>query len=62
MYLQKEKATRKTNKKKTSFVGILEVTDEKTRIWIRSVNQVNGTKDPDPYQNVTNPERCFMHV
>ncbi len=23
------------------------------------LNQVYGSKDPDPYQNVTDPERCY---
>jgi hypothetical protein len=35
-------------KKKLFFVGILEVTDEKRRIWILgSVNKGYGSKDPD---------------
>ncbi len=49
------------------FVGILEVTNEKSRIRIRtrpgSVNQVYRSKDPDPdpvtdpYKNFPDPER-----
>ncbi len=32
-----------------------------------SVNQVNGSKDPDPHQTVTDPEHClqvciFVHI
>jgi hypothetical protein len=58
------KESNKQNKlqKNLFFVEILEVTDEKSRIRsrIRSgigcVNQVTGSKDPDPYQNVTDPE------
>jgi hypothetical protein len=62
MYLQKVKS--KTNKKiNLIFVGILEVTDEKSRdrSWIRSRirKKVYGSKDPDPYQNVTDPEYCL---
>ncbi len=38
------------------FIGILEATDEKNR-----VNQVYGTKDPDPHQNVSDPEHGSYH-
>jgi hypothetical protein len=40
------------------FIGILEATDEKSR-----VNQVYGSKDPDqdPYQNITGPAHCKYH-
>ncbi len=36
-------------------VGILEVTDERARSGSWSLNQ-----SPGPYQNVTNPEHCFV--
>jgi hypothetical protein len=56
MYIQKviSKAIRKTN---LFFVGILEVTDEKSGAGYRAVNQVYRDKDPDPdpYQNVRDP-------
>ncbi len=41
-------------KKNLFYFGILEVIDE--RAGSGSVNQVYGSKDPDPYQNVTDPE------
>jgi hypothetical protein len=36
------------------FGGILVVTDEKSRIRIRK------SADPDPFQNVMDPEHCFF--
>jgi hypothetical protein len=39
------------------FVCIMKATDEKSRIWIRS--PVYGSKDPNPYKNVTDPEHCL---
>jgi hypothetical protein len=27
-----------------------------------SISQRHGSPDPDPYQNVTDPQRCFAHV
>ncbi len=52
------KKNKKTNQKKLIFIGVLEATDEKSRI-----NQVYGSKDPDPdpYQNVTDPEHFSYH-
>jgi hypothetical protein len=38
-----------------SFLGFLKVSDEKSRIGIR--NLVYGSKDTDPDQYVTDPER-----
>ncbi len=55
----------KSNKQKTGkffvVVGVLKVTDEKSRIRRRigSVSQRNKSVDPDPYQNVTDPEHWF---
>jgi hypothetical protein len=44
-----------SNKQKNLlFVGILKVTDEQGRIQIR--NQLYGSKDPEPSQNVTDPK------
>ncbi len=40
--------------RKYFFFGILEVTDKKSRIRIHK----SHVKDPDPYQNVTDPEHC----
>ncbi len=40
------------------FVGILEVTDEKSRIRIRKSSV--RIQDPDPYKNVTDPEHCWQ--
>ncbi len=53
-------------KKNTFCLHLLKVTDKRTRIWIRNQlwirNQVYGSKDPEPvqYQNVTDPENCFI--
>ncbi len=55
-------------RKKLLFVGILEVTDEKEQdpdtdaAGPGFVNQVCGSKDPnpDPYQNVSDPEHWFL--
>jgi hypothetical protein len=38
------------------FVGFLKATDEKSRIRIQIHYSVYGSKDPDPYQNFTDPE------
>jgi hypothetical protein len=40
------------------FVGILEAAAKKSRILIR--NPVYGFKDPDPYQNFTDPENWLL--
>jgi hypothetical protein len=40
--------------KKLIFVGTLKATVKKGRIWIR--NPMDGSKDPDPNKNVTDPE------
>jgi hypothetical protein len=49
------------NAKKSFFVGILKVTDEKRRIQIRirivSLRCGSENPHPDPYQNVTDPEQ-----
>jgi hypothetical protein len=50
------------NVNKLFVVDILKFTDEKSRIRIRTRNQVYGSKDSDPYhQNVTDPENCLQH-
>jgi hypothetical protein len=56
MYLQK--VIGKINLEENLFyVGILEVSDEKRRIRIRILkSSVHGSEDPNPYQNVTDPE------
>ncbi len=45
---------------------IFKVTDENSRIRIRiesgSVSQMYGSADPDPYQNVTEPQHCFKRL
>ncbi len=45
---------------KNSFFGILKVTDDfgKDRIRIRYSEVWFRGPDPDPYQNVTDPEHC----
>jgi hypothetical protein len=48
MYLQKVIS-------KITCVGIFKVTDEKSRIQI-------GSEDPDPYQNVTDPEHGLYEL
>jgi len=64
MFFQKVKVK---NILKFFLVGILKVTDEKSRIrsWIRictSVVLMYGSTDPDPapYQNVTDPQHCVQ--
>jgi hypothetical protein len=44
--------------KNAFFVVILEAAAKKSRILIR--NPVYGFKDPDPYQNVTDPENWLL--
>ncbi len=49
----------KSNKeKKNFFVGILKVTDKKSRIRICQSDV--QSEDPDPYQNVTDPEHWYI--
>jgi hypothetical protein len=52
MYLQKGISISLSEKKKLFFVGILKVTDEKSRIGAgsasRYVSQRYGSEDPDP--------------
>jgi hypothetical protein len=52
--------------KETFFFGILEVAKRAgsgagSGARFGSVNQVYRSKDPDPYQNVTDPEHCLWH-
>jgi hypothetical protein len=53
---------RKNCVKKLVFAGFLKVNDENSRIRIRtgSINQRHGSvdPDPDPHQNVMDPEHC----
>ncbi len=56
-------ADSKSNKQKNLdinkfLVAILKVTDENSRI--RILSQRYGSADPDPYQNVTDPQHCFQ--
>jgi hypothetical protein len=46
--------------KKLFFVCILKAPDENSRIQIR--NPVYGSKDPNPSQNVTDPEHCMAFM
>jgi hypothetical protein len=57
MYLQK--VISKTNWEKTYFLLAFWKTLTKTA-GSGSVNQVYGSKDPDPYKNVTDPENCWQ--
>jgi hypothetical protein len=53
----------KTLGKKLFFYGILIATYKgmiRIRIQIRIRNPVYGSKDPDPYQNVTDPDHCYL--
>jgi hypothetical protein len=46
---------------KNNFFGPFKVTEERSRIrsWNRiHVSQRYGSEDPDPHQNVTNPQHC----
>jgi hypothetical protein len=38
----------------------MKVTDEKSRILIRIRNPGYGSKDPDKFQNVRDPEHCYI--
>ncbi len=42
------------------FDGVLKVNDENSRIRIgsESISQRHGSADPDPHQNVVDPEHC----
>jgi hypothetical protein len=59
MYLKKAISEKAWKNKKTFFAGILKTTDEKIRIRIR--NKVYGSKEPDPDQNITDPDHCSPH-
>ncbi len=50
----------KSIEKTLFFVGILKATAKKRKIRIR--NPVDGSEDPDPYQNVTDPEHCLIEI
>jgi hypothetical protein len=61
------KSNKQKNEKKTYFfVGILKATEEKSRIppppriQIRSRKSVVRSADPDPYQNVKDPQYCCL--
>ncbi len=49
-------------REKIIFVGVMKVTDEKSRIqsWIRMSTVRYGSADQDLYQNVTVPEHRFL--
>ncbi len=47
------------NWRKIFFVGILSATDVKSRILIR-IRPLVSCADPDPYQNVTDPQHCSV--
>jgi hypothetical protein len=51
-----------TKKQKTYFFIILKATDEMGRIRIWICNPVNESKDPDHYQNVTDPEHWLLVI
>jgi hypothetical protein len=52
MYLQK----------KVKTLGILSATDEKSRIWIRKLVVQYGSADPNPYQNVSDPQHMYRYL
>jgi hypothetical protein len=63
MYLQTV-ISRKNVKTKIVFVGILKVNDEKKQdpdpgSGSGSINQRHESADPDPLQNVMDPEHCM---
>jgi hypothetical protein len=53
LYLPTERKSKHLEKAHLS-VGIFKTTAKKSRIRIRK--PVHGSKDPDPFQNVTDPE------
>jgi hypothetical protein len=42
------------------FFGILSAADEKAGSGAGSINQWYGSPDPDPYQDVTDPQHWFL--
>jgi hypothetical protein len=56
VYQNKKK---KLEAKKTYSRKNLRATGEKSKLRIGSVLQWRGSADPEPYQNVTDPEHCF---
>jgi hypothetical protein len=71
MYVQK--AIKQNNlEEKNCFFGVLKVKDENSRIHRSragsgSIAQRHGSADPDPYQNVTDPQhrykaRALSHI
>jgi hypothetical protein len=63
MYFQKV-LNRKTKKK--FFFGVLKVSDEiagsGSESGSRSISQRHGSADPDPHQNVMDPENCLPYI
>ncbi len=60
------KVPSKSNKQKnffiSFFVGVFKVNNENSRIRIRiGSEQRHGSADPDPHQNVTDPEHWLKH-
>jgi hypothetical protein len=58
MYLKKVKS--KKMDKKVFYVDVLKVTDERAGSGAGSDSKRYGSADPDPYQNVTDPEHCIL--
>ncbi len=62
MYMVHGKVIRKIY----DFFYILNVTEERSQLrsWIPagSISQRYGSGDPDPYQNVTDPQHCRQHA
>jgi hypothetical protein len=66
MYLQKVISKKNIKRKKLIFVDVLKVTDENSRIRIRtnygSISSSYGSADLDPYQNFTDPQHCCKTI
>jgi hypothetical protein len=60
MYTYLQKVIRKKIRKIYSFLDSLKATDEKSRIRIRSKRYRSA--DPDPCQNVTDPQHCLGQI
>ncbi len=42
-----------------TIVDVLKDIDENSRIRSRIISQRHGSADPDPYQNVKDPQHCW---
>ncbi len=53
------KSDKQKKLEKIIFIVILKVNGKRSRIRVRIRSQRYGSADPEPYQNVTDPEHCI---